>query len=68
MKMSEDRPREGGGVPPFGIRSHKYLKQPSLTTVLNRKVEDIAGGVAPIPQHIADLHVIDISCWWDRYR
>lgn len=70
MKTFGDRPWVGGwGFCLFSFSSHKYLKQPrSLTAVLNGEVEDIAGGVAPIHQHIADLHIVDVSCWCDRHR
>lgn len=39
-----------------------------LTAVFNCEVEDVACGVAPTQKHITDLHVIDIRCWFDKYR
>lgn len=43
-----------------------YLKIP--TVVFDCEVEDITRGVALIQQHVTDLHVIDISYWYDKYR
>lgn len=45
--------------------SMKYYTRP--TVVFNSEIEDITCGVAPIQQHVTDLHVINISCWYNKY-
>lgn len=46
---------------------HTSMKSKKVPTIVfNREVEDITCGIAPIQQHVADLHVIDISCWYDK--
>lgn len=48
---------------------HKNTKYKELPTfVFNCEIKDIACSIAPIQQNIADLHVINISCWYDKYK